>query len=131
MVAIPAPPRAIGSSGKVASSVENRLKSWQAWRDSNPVGPLIPRNLLILRNGRNAKNAQNASLRYTAGTRNPIGMGLLAFVTSEEESGFQVAGHQGIDRSTVRRQGGPIRRLIVAAVFTIYLQGVPTHLSCM
>src|SRR6516162_7553701 len=80
---------------------------WWTWRGSNPVGSLIPSNLLTLRNGR------NASLRYTAGTRNPIGMGLLAFVTREKESGFRVAGHQGIDRSTVRRQGGPIRRLIV------------------
>src|SRR6516165_12800641 len=42
---------------------------WWTWRGSNPVPPLIPRNLLILRNGRNAKNGQNASLRYTAGTR--------------------------------------------------------------
>ena len=30
----------------------------------DPVGPLTPPNLLILRNGR------NATLRYTAGTRN-------------------------------------------------------------
>jgi hypothetical protein len=64
-------PKAIGSSGKVASSVENKLKSWQAWRDSNPVRPLIPHNLLILRNGRSAKNGQNATLRYTAGTQPP------------------------------------------------------------
>ena len=45
------------------------LFNWWTWRGSNPVPSLIPCNLLILRNGRNAKNGQNASLTYTAGTR--------------------------------------------------------------
>ena len=31
--------------------------------------PLIPRNLLILLNGRNYKNIEFAQVRYTAGTR--------------------------------------------------------------
>src|SRR5215831_2943639 len=44
------------------------LFNWWTWRGSNPVASLIPRNLLILRNGRNAK-------KYTAGTRTPESRG--------------------------------------------------------
>ena len=54
---------------------------WRGGWDSNPVGPLIPRNLLILRNGRNAENAQNATLRYMAGTLD----------TEEHEKSHQLA----------------------------------------
>jgi len=33
------------------------------------LSPLIPRNLLILLNGRNNKNSEFAKVRYTAGTQ--------------------------------------------------------------
>src|SRR6266446_5457710 len=37
--------------------------------ESNPLGGLILRKLLILRNSKMEKNCKNAEVRYTAGTR--------------------------------------------------------------
>jgi len=39
----------------------------------NSDSPLIPRNLLILRNGRNYKNIEFTQVRYTPRTRNSSG----------------------------------------------------------
>jgi len=48
--------------------ITRQLKSWRRG-ESEFCPPLIPRNLLILLNGRNDKNSEFAKVRYTAGTR--------------------------------------------------------------
>src|SRR6266481_8349589 len=39
---------------------------WCRWRESEFSPPLIPRNLLILQDGRNYKNIEFTQVRYTA-----------------------------------------------------------------
>ena len=60
----------LGIAGELLSPFVFKGKEWCRRGESEFRPPLIPRNLLILQDGRNYKNIEFTQVRYTPGTRN-------------------------------------------------------------